>query len=230
MIHPQVLMLEKAANILRSLEQHIVFTGGATIPLYLDEISAQDARPTIDVDCVLEISSRYSYYKLAQTLRQLGLQESHEPGDPLCRWKYQDLILDIMPTESEVLGFYNTWYRPGMDTAISYTLPSQTTILLFSVPYMLAAKIEAFLSRGQGSYYMSHDFEDIVLLLDGCPNLELEIEQADNTVKNHLKAWFKAIRNDLQLYAPAHLSPESKHSGREQLLLQRLQRLAGHES
>ena len=225
-MHPQVLMLEKAANVLLPLEQRIVFTGGATIPLYLDEISAEDARPTIDVDCVLEISSRSSYYSLAETLRQLGLQESHETGDPLCRWTYQDLILDIMPTDPEVLGFSNTWYRPGMKTAISYVLPSQTSILLFSIPYMLAAKIEAFLNRGKGNYYMSHDFEDIVLLLDGCPILESEIEQADNTVQNHLKDWFKATRKDLQLYAPAHLSPESKNSGREQLLLQRLKRLA----
>jgi Nucleotidyl transferase AbiEii toxin, Type IV TA system len=226
MSHPSILMLEKAANILKSLEQRIIFTGGATIALYLDEISAEDARPTIDVDCVLEIASKSSYYSLAETLRQLGLQESHDLGDPLCRWKYEDLVLDIMPTEPNVLGFSNTWYKPGLDTAITYVLPSQTSIFLFSSPYMLAAKIEAFLSRGKGSYYMSHDFEDIVLLLDGCPNLELDIEQADDIVKAHLKAWFKATRNELQLYAPAHLSPESKNSGREQLLLQRLQRLA----
>jgi Nucleotidyl transferase AbiEii toxin, Type IV TA system len=226
MSHPSILMLEKAANILKSLGQRIIFTGGATIALYLDEISAEDARPTIDVDCVLEIASRSSYYSLAETLRQLGLQESHDLGDPLCRWKYEDLVLDIMPTEPNVLGFSNAWYKPGLDTAIAYVLPSQTSILLFSSPYMLAAKIEAFLSRGKGSYYMSHDFEDIVLLLDGCPNLELDIEQADDLVKAHLKAWFKATKNDLQLYAPAHLSPESKNSGREQLLLQRLQRLA----
>jgi hypothetical protein len=227
MIHPQILMLEKAANILKPLEQRIVFTGGATIALYLDELSADEVRPTIDVDCVLEISSKRSYYNLAEILRQLGLQESREPGDPLCRWTYQDLILDIMPTEPEILGFSNSWYRPGMDTAISYTLPSQTTMLLFSIPYMLAAKIEAFLSRGKGSYYMSHDFEDIVLLLDGCPSLEMEIEQADDRVKTHLQAWFKATKNDLQLYAPVHLSPESRNSGREALLLQRLERLAG---
>jgi hypothetical protein len=135
MIHPQILMLEKAASILKPLEQRIVFTGGATIALYLDELSADEVRPTIDVDCVLEILSKRSYYNLAEILRQLGLQESREVGDPLCRWKYQDLILDIMPTEPEVLGFTNSWYKPGIDTAISYTLPSQTNILLFSIPY-----------------------------------------------------------------------------------------------
>jgi hypothetical protein len=33
--------------------------------------------------------------------------------------------------------------------------------------------------------------------------------------------------NSQRIYAPAHLSPESKNSGREALLLQRLERLAG---
>lgn len=226
MIHPHVLMLEKAASILAPLDRRFVFTGGSTITLYLDEISAEEVRPTIDVDCVVEISSKSGYYKLSETLRRLGLQESRELTDPLCRWRYQDLILDIMPTDSEVLGFSNSWYLPGMQVAVPYTLPSQQTILLFSLPYMLAAKIEAFLGRGQGSFYTSHDFEDIVLLLDGCPSLELEIEQADLMVKTHLQAWFQSARNDLQLYSPAHLSPESKNSGRERLLLERLRRLA----
>jgi Nucleotidyl transferase AbiEii toxin, Type IV TA system len=226
MIHPHVLMLEKAASILAPLDQRFVFTGGSTITLYLDELSAEEVRPTIDVDCVVEISSKSGYYRLSETLRQLGLQESHEPGDPLCRWRYQDLILNIMPTDSEVLGFSNSWYLPGMEAAIPYTLPSQQTILLFSLPYMLAAKIEAFLGREQESFYTSHDFEDIVLLLDGCPSLELEIERADFMVKTHLQVWLEASRNDLQLYGPAHLSPESKKSGRERLLLERLRRLA----
>jgi Nucleotidyl transferase AbiEii toxin, Type IV TA system len=226
MIHPHVLMLEKAASILVPLDRRFVFTGGSTITLYLDELSAEEVRPTIDVDCVVEISSKSGYYRLSETLRQLGLQESREPGDPLCRWRYQDLILDIMPTDSEVLGFSNSWYLPGMDAARPYKLPSQQTILIFSLPYLLAAKIEAFLGRGQGSFYTSHDFEDIVLLLDGCPSLELEIDQANLIVKTHLKAWFQTTRKDLQLYGPAHLSPESKSSGRERLLLERLRRLA----
>ncbi|NJM77813.1 MAG: hypothetical protein HC852_21095 [Acaryochloridaceae cyanobacterium RU_4_10] len=39
------------------------------------------------------------------------------------------------------------------------------------------------------------------LLLDGCPGLEVEVDHAGDTVKNHLQHWFRATRNDLQLYA-----------------------------
>jgi hypothetical protein len=46
-------MLSKAALVLEALDKRIVFTGGATISLYLDEVSAADVRPTKDVDCVV---------------------------------------------------------------------------------------------------------------------------------------------------------------------------------
>jgi len=53
----------------------IVFIGGATIPLYLDEVSAADARPTTDVDCVVDITPRSKYYRLEEKLRQIGLEQ-----------------------------------------------------------------------------------------------------------------------------------------------------------
>jgi hypothetical protein len=43
-------MLTVVAKILNRLPQPIVYTGGATIPLYLDALSARDMRPTDDVD------------------------------------------------------------------------------------------------------------------------------------------------------------------------------------
>lgn len=47
-MNEQVQMLEKAAKLLAALNKKIVFIGGATISLYLDEISAIDARPNLE--------------------------------------------------------------------------------------------------------------------------------------------------------------------------------------
>jgi len=51
-------MLERVATVLSGLEKPIVFIGGATIPLYLDEMAASEARATKDIDCVVEITSK----------------------------------------------------------------------------------------------------------------------------------------------------------------------------
>jgi hypothetical protein len=45
-----IAMLMVVATVLDRLPQPIVYTGGATIPLYLDAVSARDMRPTDDVD------------------------------------------------------------------------------------------------------------------------------------------------------------------------------------
>lgn len=52
-MNQQIQMLSKAAGVLSALDKRIIFTGGATISLYLDEVAAADVRPTLDVDCVL---------------------------------------------------------------------------------------------------------------------------------------------------------------------------------
>jgi hypothetical protein len=123
-MNQQIYMLERVATVLASVPQTVVFTGGATISLYLDDVSAPDIRPTDDVDCVVEITSRSEYYRLSELLRSLGLEESTDPGAPLCRWQYEDITVDVMPCDSSVLGFSNRWYTPGIANSISYPLPS----------------------------------------------------------------------------------------------------------
>jgi hypothetical protein len=223
-MNEQVQMLEKAAKLLAALDTKVVFIGGATISLYLDEVSAFDARPTNDVDCVVEITSLSEYYLLSTKLREIGLEE--DKNGPLCRWRYQELIIDIMPTEPAVLGFSNPWYKPGIEKSINYNLPSGQKICIFPVTYLLASKIEAFNGRGNRNFYMSHDVEDIVLLLDGCPDLEKETQQADIEVKKFIKTWFKTELEDIIEMAPSQLSFTAKNAGRDKLLLSLIERLA----
>lgn len=218
-------MLEKVATILTQINIKIVFTGGATIALYLDDVSAPDVRPTDDVDCVVEITSRVKYYQLSDRLRELGLSESTEPGVPLCRWQYEGINIDIMPCDESVLGFTNRWYSQGIRYSLPYQLPSSRQILIFSIPYLLASKIEAFIGRGQGNFYYSADIEDIITLLDGCKYLEEEIQQADLTVQQFLAEWFRTERENLLEIAPAFLSSVARRAGRGILLNQRIERL-----
>ena len=68
-MNQQIFMLETVARVLSQVRTTIVFTGGATIFLYLDEVVAPDIRPTDDVDCVVEITSRAEYYNFSNFLR-----------------------------------------------------------------------------------------------------------------------------------------------------------------
>ena len=213
MTNPQIENLEKVATILASVPERFVFTGGGTIVLYVDEIIRDELRPTKDVDCVVEIFSRTEYYQLATALREVGLSECTEPDAPMCRWEYEELLIDIMPCGDEVLGFSNRWYVEGLKNIITYALPSGREIYIFSSLYLLASKIEAFLGRGQ-SFYFSKDIEDIIVLIDGCETLLREFEQAEGEVKLFLQQWFGNNLENLE-DAVTNFLPSSS-TGREE--------------
>ena len=162
--------------------------------MYLDEILWDEVRPTLDVDCVVEVASRAEYYALSERLRRVGLDECTEPDAPLCRWLYQDLIVDVMPCDAEILGFSNRWYQAGIQNKMTYVLPSGQAIAIF---YLLASKVEAFLGRGQ-NFRFSKDIEDIVILLNGCEVLFEEFEQVEIEVRGFLSDWFRENRSDLE--------------------------------
>ena len=61
-------------------------------------------------------------------------------------------VLDVMPTDANVLGFGNRWYDVAVRTAESVQLPSGRSIRLIAPPVFLATKLEAFHGRGGGDF------------------------------------------------------------------------------
>jgi hypothetical protein len=54
-------MLQTVAFGLGTLKDEMVFVGGAVAELYASNPELSDIRPTIDVDCVIEISSKLEF-------------------------------------------------------------------------------------------------------------------------------------------------------------------------
>lgn len=182
-----IIMLQTVANGLGELKNEMVFVGGAVAELYADNPAASEIRPTIDVDCVIEISSRLQFAKMEENLRGRGFKNDTSEGAPICRWIYENIKVDVMPTDSDVLGFSNRWYEKGIDIKIKKTLPDGTNVFVFPPEYYLAAKFEAHNARGGNDLRQSHDFEDIIYILDNCTEILENISIAESTVKEYLK-------------------------------------------
>ncbi len=183
-----ILMLQTVANGLGELKDEMVFVGGAVAELYADNPAASEIRPTLDVDCVIEISSRLQFAQLEENLRAKGFKNDTSKGAPICRWIYKDIKVDVMPTDSNVLGFSNRWYEEGIEIKIQKTLPDGTEVFVFPPEYYLAAKFEAHNSRGGNDLRQSHDFEDIIYILDNCSNMVDNISASNPNVKEYLKS------------------------------------------
>ncbi|HUX54986.1 MAG TPA: hypothetical protein VMV56_11275 [Williamwhitmania sp.] len=182
-----ILMLQTVANGLGELRDEMVFVGGAVAELYANNPAASEIRPTIDVDCVIEISSRLQFARMEDNLRARGFKNDTSEGAPICRWIYKDIKVDVMPTDSHVLGFSNRWYEEGIENKISKTLPDGTAIFLFPPEYYLSAKFEAHKGRGGNDLRQSHDFEDIIYILANCPDILENISGSNQNVKQYLK-------------------------------------------
>jgi hypothetical protein len=171
-------LLEKAAVRLRKLLDEVVFVGGSTLDLMVTDEGAAPVRPTKDVDVIVEITTHHGYFDFSERLRAIGFCEDKRDDAPVCRWVHGDLTLDVMPIHQSVLGFTNRWYRSVLDNAVPATLPSGTVIRLITAPLFVGTKLEAFRSRGNRDYSLSHDIEDIVAVIDGRESLLTEIQSA----------------------------------------------------
>jgi hypothetical protein len=170
------------AEALGDLRSQVVFVGGSVAELYATQPELSDIRPTIDVDCVVDIQIvTYSdYARLEEKLRKLGFANDTSENAPICRKTYRGIIVDFMPVNPDILGFSNRWYKTGYENRIEKTLPDRTAIYIFPVEYYVATKLEALNSRGGSDIRGSHDWEDIVYVLDNCDYFLSNLQKCKN--------------------------------------------------
>lgn len=186
---PTLEWIEKVAEALSSLDQEFVFVGGATLPFYLRKSVWNQARPTKDVDVVLELLTFKDVRRFEDELLSIGFENDTRKGAPKCRFIYKEIAVDILSTDREAQGFKSKWYQDGFKHAKVAPDASSPKIKIFTLPYFLASKIDAFHDRGKSDFLASKDLEDIVSIFDANPesDLEKEVSQAPADVKIYLK-------------------------------------------
>jgi predicted nucleotidyltransferase len=153
---------------------------------------AEEVRPTDDVDVVVEIWTYKDYAALEEQLRKLGFANDPSSG-VICRYKVQGIIVDIMPTGENVLGFKNKWYPEGYKNSVVVDVDEQHSIRIFSLPYFIASKLDAFMDRGKNDGRTSSDFEDIVYVMEYSRTIWEQLKSAPAPVKAYLQDRFKEL-------------------------------------
>lgn len=226
--NPNIEILEAAVRHLDDLVDRLVFLGGCATGLLLTDMAAPPIRYTHDVDVITEVATLAEYYRLAEQLRQKGFFEDSSEDAPICRWKAGELLLDVMPTNPDLLGFGSKWYQEALDAALPHVLPSGQSIRMITAPYFLACKFAAFDSRGNADFLMSHDMEDIVAVLDGRPEVRDEVAQASDDLRQHLVERFQALLGDRRFREAlsGHMPGDEASQARVPIILARIQHIA----
>ncbi|CAN5523212.1 hypothetical protein BH11BAC3_BH11BAC3_37250 [soil metagenome] len=196
--HTNIVRIKAVANALADLRDKVVFVGGATISLYPDR-PVFEVRPTDDVDVIVEILNYAERINLEEKLRSIGFSHDIDSGI-ICRYKIHGIIVDIMPTNDPSIGFTNLWYPEGFDQAVHYEIEERNTIKILSAPYFIATKLEAHKGRGKNDGRTSHDFEDIVYVLENRETIWQEMNDTNESVKEYLRAEFLILLKNPNLF------------------------------
>lgn len=224
-------LLCHAAARLGPLRERVMFVGGATTWLHVTDPAARPSRQTKDVDIVVEVTDRAGYYRLGDEFRALGFVEDSREGAPICRWCADDLVVDLLPTDGDLLGFSNRWYRAAMDRAREHPLEHVGPIRVARATDFLAMKLEAFGDRGGGDYLASKDLEDIVSVIDGRPEIVAELAYADPAIQSYIREELRRLFDDTSFEEAiyGHFGGDPIEQARVPLTLGRLRMIAGLE-
>jgi predicted nucleotidyltransferase len=204
----------------------VAFVGGCTTAMLVTDTAVlDDIRFTDDVDLVIELAGISAWKKLTERLAAKGFKITGE-DEVNCRFRFNDVVVDVMPSDPAVLGYANRWFVEGLARADKFTLPSGTAIQIFQPAYFLATKLEAFSGRGNGDPYHK-DVEDMIILIDGRPELLEEVGQADKYLKAFItKGIHKLMELDGVGYVIESSGSVQANPGRGQIIHRRMKALA----
>lgn len=199
-------VVKKVATALGELNDEVAYVGGATVSIYADDPIAEDVRPTKDVDIMLRIATFAELAALQNKLASKNIFPDPE-ADINCRFKYDDVLIDVMSTKEVGWAPSDPWFERGFKSLMKYKLDDVVTIRVFTAPYFLATKFSAFHDRGKDAR-TSTDFEDIVYVLDSRLNIVDEIRSAPTKVNDFLKEQLSVFLNeDMSESISCHLNP-----------------------
>jgi hypothetical protein len=188
-------MLSTVANGLEKFLSKVYFIGGSVVELYLDNSVNDPVRPTEDVDCVLEITSKLDFREWEKLLVSCGFKHDMSENAPICRWIFNRVHVDIMLPNLQ-MGFTNKWYAEGIKHSFNCQLNKNLQIKLFELPYFLATKFEAVLHRGSSDLRTSHDFEDIIYLWSNIPDIFERCKKTDSNLQSYFSVTLKSLMNN----------------------------------
>lgn len=227
MSQPNLGAMRAVADRLDSLGLEYAFVGGSIVNLLLDDPALSPARPTDDVDVILETVTAQRYSDVEVKLRSLGFDHDMREKAPKCRWVLGNLTVDIMPTEGGFLGLNTAWFKEALATATVREF-AHTKLKLISPVAFLATKHVAFADRGGGDYNASHDLEDFITVIDGRENIVAEVNAAPVELHRYV---IESIRGLVSLAAfdealAGHLPPDRASQQRLPNLRRKLREIA----
>ena len=213
-------VVEKIAISLEELNEEVIYVGGAVVSLYVTDEGADQPRPTKDIDISVQISTYSQMDEFREKLASKNIYPA-QFENIMYRYSYDDILIDFIPFEETPLGPTNSWLKPGFKKAYTVNI-GKSEIKILPVSLFLATKWEAFKNRGNDPR-TSHDFEDIIYIIDNNLKVVEDIQNADEDVQNFLSEMSNEILNhpSLNEIIECHINPFTANE-RRKIIIEKL--------
>ncbi|MFO2972531.1 hypothetical protein [Legionella pneumophila] len=159
----------------------------------ITDLIEDDVRPTYDIDVALDLGRTdiVAHYSLQKKLESLGFKPDENVN---CRDVLDDFMIDVMYMDGALQGINSNWYQAGFDNAIEIQIKDKKIKILNAV-YFIATKLEAFTDRAykNNDYWDCKDLEDIINVINGRPELLVEIMNSPKNVVQFISGYFKKL-------------------------------------
>lgn len=203
------------------------FLGGSIVPLLLDKPDLSPIRPTNDVDVVILLANQAQMAAIEAKLRRAGFAHDATPGAPMCRWRIDDIIVDIMPDKgAEFMGLSSRWFSEALQSAALKPIPGGE-VPVISAAAFVATKLVAYSDRGKGDLY-HHDLEDVISVVDGRASLLEELASSPAALRTYVANTLREMldKPDFLNHLAGQLPSDAVSQSRLPVLRQRLERIS----
>jgi predicted nucleotidyltransferase len=230
MMTPEIAKLINVAELLGGLTERLVFVGGASVPLLITDPVMPPVRATKDFDFIVEVLNRQAYADLERQLESIGFKLELDEK-VVCRFRGHGHIIDVMPSDPNVLGFRSQWFQYANESAWHYQLADNSKIKVIDPVLFLATKLDAYRDRGKSDIYGSHDLEDIVAVLNGRQEMIIEIEHTRPEVREYVITQMRELVSDVRFKEAmeGHLGSLDDAPGRVDVLIERWRQMCDIE-
>lgn len=201
-----------------------VFIGGSVIALLVDNPKVSSIRPTNDVDVVFEVLTHLEYTKLEERLIALHFKNDTSDGAPRCRWIIEDIKVDVLPARDDHGHWGSRWLEEAINSPTEQRIANRA-VNIITPQCFIAAKMEAFVNRGNADFLASRDFEDIITVIDGRAAIVSELFTSNPALTQYVaETATKWLDNpEFQYAIPGQFSDKS---GRSEIFLSRFREIS----
>jgi hypothetical protein len=196
------LEISAVASALGDLTDELVFVGGSSLILLVGDQPREELRPTTDIDSIVDVDSYTALYEFEKRLEKRGFKRSDKLNNPICRWKLNDITLDVMPSKRISGHVTNRWYDEAIAHSTELGVDNGSKVKVISPGYFVATKLEAFKDRGNASDLLgsissgeveNKDLEDIILLFDLLTPTEIFDNRLSQDAKSYIQKELKRL-------------------------------------